>query len=437
MTSIPRKLFISLIAILLLGASPSAQCRETKGKAAAKKAQSHLDALIQNREYPELERLLPQAALDESDRAYFDGVLANRRNELEKSITLLQPVIPELKATQPDRAAVALRSLADDYVKTFRYADADRAYSELLAGFAKRIAAADRQSLEDDAKTNHLLTDAPPQTVEFTGTLSLPTHRSKIGTIESDFTVNGVTESWILDTGANFSVLTETVARAMGLKLSEGTAQTQGASGAENKFHTAIIPEMKIGAAIVRNVVVLVMPDSALRVPLLTGKYQIDAILGFPVLSALGKLTFTSNNELKAEAGGDPSGAMVYMQQLDPLVESRVAGHDLLMFFDTGATGTSFTVRYYNAFRGEFSGLSRGHHGIAGAGGTKSEPSYNLPKLDIGISDQTAVLNDVPVMAEPMGTDFDLLYGTIGRDVTSQFKSFTLDFKAMRFRLTK
>ena len=36
-----------------------------------------------------------------------------------------------------------------------------------------------------------------------------------------------------------------------------------------------------------------------------------------------------------------------------------------------------------------------------------------------------------------MGTDFDLLYGSIGRDFTGMFKSFTFDFKAMRFRLLK
>lgn len=434
--SVPRKLFVFIFAGMLLSAG-SAQVKDSKTAVAEKKTQAHLDSLIRNREYPELELLLRHAVLGEADCAYFEGVLANRRNELEKSISLLQPVIPKLKTTRPDRAAIALRSLADDYVKSFRYADADRAYSELLGGFAKHLKAVERKSLEDDAKTNHLLMDAPPQTVDFSGTFSLPTHRSPIGTIESDVAVNGVAKSWILDTGANFSVLTESVAKQMGLKLSEQTASTQGSSGAENKLHIAIIPEMNIGTATVHNAVALVLEDEALKIPMPKGEYQIDAILGYPALSGLGQLTFTADNRVVAQAGGDSSGAAIYMQELNPLLQVRTGGRDLLMMFDTGASSTTFTYRYYQAFPGQFAGLSRHPHGVAGAGGAKRVSAYALPSVQLRIGDQAATLKDVAVFAEPIGTDFDLLYGTVGRDLTGMFKSFTLDFKTMRFRVEK
>jgi predicted aspartyl protease len=437
MLSISRKPYALIALTLILFSTGSAQVHELKAQAAEKKAQSHLDSLMQNREYPELERLLPEAHLDETDRAYFHGVLANRHSELETSITLLQSVIPKLKLARPDRAAVALRAMADDYVKSFRYGDADHAYSELLSEFSKHLKAAERKSLEDDAKTNHLLIDTPPQTVEFTGTFSLPTDRSKIGTIESDFTVNDITKSWILDTGANFSVLTESAARQMGLKVSEKTASTQGSSGAENKLHIAIVPEMKIGTATVHNIVVLVLADKSLKIPLPSGEYQIEAILGYPVLSALGQLTFMSNNRVVAQAGGDKSGAVVYMQELNPLLQVRIGGRDLLMLFDTGASSTTFTYKYYRAFPGQFVGLSKHPHGVAGAGGAKRVSAYALPSVQLDIGGQKADLKDASVFAEPIGTDFDLLYGTVGRDLTALFKSFTLDFKTMRFRVQK
>ncbi len=313
---------------------------------------------------------------------------------------------------------------------------ADRAYGQLLENDVKAFNKFDRQTLKDDAATIHLLKDAPPQSVELNGAFSVPTHLSKIGTIETNFTVNGVTKSWILDTGANFSVLTETAAREMKLKLSEGKAQTQGSSGAENPLHIAIVPEMKIGTAVVHNVVVLVIADSGLRIPLPTGTHQIDAILGFPVLSALKEITFTSN-ALSVAPGKDDSGARIYMQALDPLVECRVAGHDMLLLFDSGASSTTLTLRYYNEFRSEFAGLSPTRRRVAGAGGTKEVSSYNLENAKVEISDQTAVLKAIPVATQSVGSDFDLLYGDIGRDLTSQFKSFTLDFEHMRFRLSK
>jgi predicted aspartyl protease len=425
---------ISVLALCLLFsfhavAQPAASERRTE--------EGRLDRLVEERDYPQLQRELTQVDLDETDRAFFEGILANRRNELLRSIGLLRPIIPKLEREDPKRAAEALRALADDFVKTFRYANADTAFSKLLSGYAKQLNPADRQSIDDDAGVNRLLKDALPQRIELSGGFSLPTHHSPIGTIDTDLTVNGVKKSWILDTGANFSVVSESVAHQMGLKLSEGTAQTQGSSGAENSLHIAIISELKIGTATVRNMVVLVLQDKALTIPLPKGKYQIEAILGYPVLSALGQLTFTKDDKLEVGVGGNNSGAALYMQELDPLVTAKVNGQELLMFFDSGASSTTFTVRYYNAFRHDVEGFNKIRHGIGGAGGAKLVTAYKLPRIAIMIGNETAVLENVSVIAEPLGTDQDLLFGTLGRDLTSGFKSFTIDFKAMRFRLTK
>ncbi len=426
-----RRVVAIILSLVVFNSVVASQAAATRPNQDAKR----LDHLIEQRDYPELERSLPRVKLSEVDREYFEGVLANRRNELETSISLLTKTVPRLKGSDPKRAAVALHSLADDYTKTFQYAHADDVYAELLGEFFKRLPQAERQSMKDDGKTVHLLRDVSPQTVEMKGGFAIPIHQSELGTIESDLAVNGATRSWILDTGANYSVLTESSAKAMGLKLSEETAQTQGASGAENPLHIAVIPELKVGAAVVRNVVILVLPDKALLVPVQKGKHQIEAILGYPVLSALGELTFTRET-LRVEPGGNSSGASMYMQELNPLVECRVNGHDMLLFFDTGASSTAFTARYLDAFPKEFTNAPRKKRGIAGAGGIKYVESYVLPSVSIEIGGELAVLKDVPVNSL-MGRDFDLLYGNLGRDVTAAFKGFTFDFRAMRFRLAR
>jgi predicted aspartyl protease len=398
---------------------------------------SNYDSLIQERDYPELERKLPLAHLSESDRDYFEGVLANRKNQLQKSIALLEKVVPQLRQNQPARAAVALRTLAGNYVKTFRYADADHAFSDLLKNFAKQYDKAERQSLEDDAQTNRLLVNAPAQTVDFSGSTTIPTHHSKVGTIDADFTVAGVTTSWVLDTGANLSVVSESLARKMHLELSKGQARTQGITGAENPLHVALIPEMKVGSATVRNAVVMVLPDSSLNVKFQGGSYQIDAILGYPVLSALGQLTFTKDEHLVIDSKSEDRGAVMYMQELTPLLQAQVDGRDLLFSFDTGAQSTVFTIKYYNAFSKDFRTMSKNKHGISGAGGVKMVDSFTYPIVKLQVGDQTVTLKNIPVFAEALRTDLDLLFGNIGRDLTDNFQSFTLDFKAMRFRLSK
>ena len=429
--------YLLLLQLIIFVFAAPAFPQVAKPHATASKTHTELDRLIDQREYPELEHRMTQVKLDAADQAYFEGVLANRKNELQKSISLLEDLPPKLKASSGRRAAAALRALADDYVKTFRYADADRTYSQLLADFIAQFPSSERKSLKDDAQTVRLLKGSPPQTIELNGSFTLPTHRSPIGTIESDLTVNGVTKSWILDTGANYSVLTESAARQMHLNLSEGTAKVQGSAGAETPLHIAIIPEFKIGPSTVKNVVALVLPDASLTIPLPKGKHQIEAILGYPVLSAFGQVTWTSDEHVTFSSGGQSSGAPIYMQQLDPLLQVRVHDRDLLMMFDTGADHTSFTARYYDTFQPDFEGLEKKTHMVGGAGGIKKISVYELPSVAIAVGDTTITLKNVAVSTEKLGTDGDLLFGRIGRDLTAEFKSFTFDFKNMRLRLEK
>ena len=79
------------------------------------------------------------------ERDYFTGVLANRSGRVEESIRLLESVLPEMRKTNPARAAVALEALANDYLKVFRYADAARAYDDLLAKFSSELGKAKLQ----------------------------------------------------------------------------------------------------------------------------------------------------------------------------------------------------------------------------------------------------------------------------------------------------
>jgi hypothetical protein len=248
---------------------------------------SNLDAYIKNYDYAQLAKAV-DAMPQSSDRDYFGGVLANRSGRVAESIELLTRVLPRLESSQPKRAAVALQSLADDYVKTYRYNDAIKASEELLHRFASQLDKVERQDEEDGYHTELLLRDAVPQTISFSGKVDVPIHRNPLtNTVETNLAIDGVNQAWILDTGAALSTASASFAARLGVRLSHDAAQIEGASGAENKLSVALLPEMKLGGATVRNVVLLVRDDENLNMP--TGKkthYQIDAILGFPVAQA-------------------------------------------------------------------------------------------------------------------------------------------------------
>lgn len=373
------------------------------------------------------------------DRAYFSGVLASRDGRDADTIRLLNDALPSLRNARPDRAAVALRLLADAYDRTFRYAQAAATYDDLLQHFSAQLEPADRKGAEDDSSLAHVLAGAPAQTIEWNGPLRLPTHRhNPLGLISAELTVSGVRSPWIFDTGANESVVSHSFAIKLGLKLLPGRSQTSGGvTGIENPLHVAILPTLTIGGATLHNIVLLVLDDSSMT--LSDGKrqrYTIPAIVGFPVLRALGSVTFFHNGIVEAGGNGDArAGSPLELKLLNPVVEALVNKQTLPFTLDTGASGTTLSVRFYQQFQTEQASWKHAETKSFGAGGMTASKAYLVPALPFTLGGQTVVLRRVTVLRSAQGADIDVLFGNVGEDLLQSVASFTVDFARMRFIL--
>ena len=405
-------------------------------KAAADSAEA--DADVKEFRLEELEAKLPSMQPG-PEHDYFAGVLANRAGRLEESIRLLNSALPGIRTSRPDRAAIALQALADDYNKTFRYADAAQAYDDLLTNFASQLSGSQLQDTKDDSGLAHILREAPPQTITWDGPTRLKTERNPLGSINTELTVNGVQEQWLLDTGANLSVATRSFANRLGLKFLPGVAQTtSGITGIENPIQVALLPTLQMGRATLHNVVIMVMDDANLKVGL-GGKesYQINGIIGYPVYQAIGTITFLQSGEFVAgdKTRSAQAGARMYMEQLTPVIVCAVQGKNLPFTLDTGASETDLSVRYYDRFRNDSARWKKVKTKSFGAGGIVKRKAYLQPELSLGIGNKTATLQKVFIFPAKMGAGIDNLYGNLGQDVWAKFDSFTLDFSTMTFSL--
>jgi hypothetical protein len=98
----------------------------------------------------------------------------------------------------------------------------------------------------------------------------LKTERNPLNSMNAELTVNGVQGPWLLDTGANLSVVSKSFAERLGVELLPGVAQMQGGlTGIENPLHVALLPTLQMGGATLHNVVVMVLDDanSAMATP--------------------------------------------------------------------------------------------------------------------------------------------------------------------------
>jgi predicted aspartyl protease len=368
-----------------------------------------------------------------SEHDYAAGILAARSARAAAAIDLLTRTLPGLREAQPERAAHALEALGDTYMLTYRYRDAADAYRDLMDHFPGTL----QNDVTDDAALAQILAGAPAQAVEWSGSLRIPTSRNPIGSVVSTLEANGIREDWLLDTGANQSVVTRSFAARLGLTTLAGSASVgSGVTGRKSELQAAILPELRIGDARVRNVAVIVLADENLLVGGPDGKYQINAILGFPTLKAFGQITFTHDGTFLASAPGNPlAGAPMYLRGLTPAIESEVEGEHLLFTFDTGASSSNFSVRYYDRFRHQSRSWRTEKVENGGAGGSVTQTMFIQPAVTLGVGTSTVTLKDVPILSTRMNSGIDVLYGNLGQDVVADFEGFTLDFVQMRFIL--
>jgi len=422
-----RRLTITGVILCLLAASSSRPQTNAPDPA----------QLVRQKAYLEAEAALsPNTGLSPLDSAFLQGVMANRRNRVPDSIRLLTPLLPVLAATSSEKAIIALSTLADDYEKSFRYGDAADAYSQLDREFGAYMSEPERRRAHNEAARWNLLREAPPQTLTLAAPFTLRTTRDPLGLPEAAVRLKGLTMPMILDTGANLCVMSRSTARGLGLALSSAQATTRGAVGDATTVHTTIVPDLQLGDALLRNVAFMVLDDKDLNFPQL--HYRLPGSIGFPVLSALGKITFFADGRLGVDSGTATTTrgpGNLFLDRLTPVVAVALKGSSRLFTIDTGATGSYLSALYYAAHLAEFEDQVPGGMELTGAGGSKLVSVYHVRSAALLLGGACIGLEDVPVLTEPRGPLDDGFYGNIGQDALRQSRSYTFDFRTMNFTI--
>lgn len=249
-----------------------------------------------------------------------------------------------------------------------------------------------RGGTKDDAGVLHLLAGVKPMTIAWHGSTRLKTSRNAIGSRVAELEVNGVREQWLLDTGSNYSLVSKSFAKKIGLRALPGSAETgSGLTGPKNSLQAGVVPLMQVGAAALHNVVVLILDDANLKINLGDQSYQINAILGYPIFRVMRVITFAQNGEFEAgkSAYRGRNGVPMYMRRLVPVVNLGVNGVNLPFTLDTGASGTDLSVRYYERFKDSDLSWREDEDQSGGVGGTIKRKIYkqSLLRLTIGFHD--------------------------------------------------
>ena len=409
-----------------------------------------LQALLDKDDYLEFARRLPNAiGLRPEQEQYFAGTLAYREGRFKD---VANPLIAAVQAHNSALTASQIESafeiLGQASVKTFLYGSSAKMYDDIDKLYGSRMGAG-VEGIREKRHIGALLEHVPAETVEISGDFSLP----RTGA-EYPVSIGGRSFSAQLDTGASISLVAESTAKDWGVTLLDGTATLHGYGGGGFAARPGLIPVLQIGKAELHNVVVFVTADQNLSIPEIKRQTHAlphtmpHALLGYPVASALGRLTFardggltvTTHPSASEQKSGAPmwigDGSLLIALGTVPVIEGDrlLGGTETRLFeLDTGSGSTYLTDHYLAENRTRFSGEPTALARLAGLGGVHEVPAYVAQRLPLFFGNTPVLCTGQHVLTQPQGGEAESYFGVVGQDVLQLFSSYTVDFRNMRF----
>jgi predicted aspartyl protease len=394
----------------------------------------HLQDLLDHKEYFKFDKALQSAApvLSAGQRSYFNAFRDNAFNKNEACIATVDSLLGTNAPAIPDSVKANLLILqGDSYFKLGQYAKAAANDSLIIARYPKAIDQVVLEDVMNELLIRKALKTTPAQQTIIVANTTVHWTRDSIGLIEIPITTVGRSVAAIFDTRANISSITRTYADKLHLHpLDVSYQEGAGITNAQFQVGLAVADSLMIGNILVKNTVFQVMPDSLLYIAPV--KFQLNIILGFPVIAQLGEFQWYSDGSLTIpRTPGTSTLHNLALDGLDPVL-ALVADNDTLPFhFDTGASSSVLYSTYFTKHKAAILKTAvKKTQTFGGAGGSRKKESYVLPSLRLTLDNKTVSVDSVSVFRDKIRPG-ERLYGNIGQDFMKQFSELTFNFRDM------
>lgn len=358
--------------------------------------------------------------------AFYRGAVAYAFNDFTHAQKHLQDVITS--APRSEQASEARGLLIYVYQRAGRYRQAMSQIEELLA------AEPDNASLKSARSFFAELSQYPEQSVTERKYSSIR-YRRVDGNVFVPLSVDGKSADYILDTGANFSTISESEARRLGLTTHESAVQGTVATGAHVAFRTAVAGQLTVGNVRLRHVVFLVAGDD--QQPFVDLPAGERGVLGLPVLLALQTMRWSAEGTFESGFRSARSGVRtsnLCFEGADVVTETGFRQSTLNLHLDTGASETVL----FPKFAEEFAGVVResgkkDSRRVTGVGDSVDVDAVSLPLLTLRVGGFDTTLRPAQVLLKDVGSRW--LHGRLGLDLLGQARVVTIDFRSMTLAL--
>jgi hypothetical protein len=415
---------------------------------------ARLRNLLADHQFQRIESQIDQLPPDQAQ--FYRGILANRSNDLKTSIQLLAPLVDQVAASGDKTHEKLLRkALAEDYLRSGDLAQAAKAYQALETRLQGHLSPDEQDEIEMPLKLLPLAQANPPMTVDPAAPFVLQAARNPLGLTDLPVYVDARPHSWMLDPTAPFNLIARSLAKEAGLSVSEKSATIHTLTGRPIHVYVTVIPRFTIGGLITfRNMTAFVYEDADYSFPRL--RYQVQGVLGYPALAALGSLTITNEDSIevrpakrlqsadksspaeKNDKDDHPQPGARFFLDGDRIIVALgnpgAAGDERMYVIDAGGQQTYLTSRYYDEHAADFTGQKMELFKLPIPQPMPPQPAYLAETVPLAVGPTTVNVHFIQVLTQPLGSAaLDDVYGVLGLDALDQLQAYTFDYRTMRF----
>jgi len=366
-------------------------------------------------------------------RAYLEGqpLTASCKGQLEAAEGQVSAAEQDLGAIvrgapKSEDAYQARSTLAHVYFRLGRFHDAE---AQLAAMALMKPAAEDVRNV---APLYNLLARSADVAVGRSEPATLVSKTIE-GNVFAPVTVNGTATAYMVDTGMNLSMMSESEAARLHLKAQSVETRMYDISGKESApIQIVEVEELVVGETSVRHVPFLVVPDT-------NGAFEgvpegERGVLGIQPLIALGSLGFAADGKL--EVGGEVNSRMgeapLLFDGAMPLAQIVCQGKTVTVTFDSGATQTTFNPPFAKLFPELVRSGRNETHALNGISGTTRERATSVARLVFTFGREVKLKGATILLDETSGAS-GWAGANLGFDSMQQAEPFAMDFREMKF----
>ena len=418
-----KKMISLLLPVLLLASCASKSSLPTERQ---------MLQMLDKKDFFQLETLLEKKKpeLSQDVNLYLKARLQNVFNQTEQSLQTINVLLGNYDKSLND---TLLRNVFlikyDNLHKQSRYREAAEALETAKDKYGYTMDSVSLANLQETYNTVEPLKELPPQKMHLTADVTIPISRNQFSHMVMRVTSGGQSEDFIFDTGAMLSVVSESCAQRMGIRVLESSVNVGSSVGGQVQSKIGVADSLRIGDLLLENVAFLVLPDEKLSFPEVN--YVIHGIIGFPVVYQMKKIVMCKDEITVVANPTKRNLHNLFLDGLSPFVRLEADSDTVVFKMDTGANTSEFSEKYFTANKDKITKkavlktVKRG-----GAGGIVDSKVYELKNVRLKIGGRELTIPSMAALTDKLSF-IENCDGNLGQDVLMHFNKLILNFEDM------